>query len=203
MKKALESKKGQKRAKVVAMIIYDESAPNWKERLKSLHVPAVAIYHDKDILPETGERKKPHWHVMIKFSSPQQMQRVEEIASEIGASNGQVKRVVTMQGYARYMCHLDEKEECKHKYSIDEVECFGGMNYKAIIGKSEPKEDEEINTIKEILKYCRDNCVNSYARLINYCIENNQLWLKQLIKNGTLVDRYIKSNYWTMHNIEQ
>ena len=51
-----------------ATVIYPESAvEGWMEKLQSFHVEAlVSPLHDRDVNP-TGEKKKPHYHVLVMY----------------------------------------------------------------------------------------------------------------------------------------
>lgn len=53
-----------------ATIVYPESAPaGWKNTFDGFHLQGlISPLHDSDFDPETGERKKPHWHVLIRVS---------------------------------------------------------------------------------------------------------------------------------------
>ena len=65
-------------------VIYPESAPeDWKEILKLKGLTfAVSPLHDKDIDP-TGEKKKPHYHIIICFPGPTTDTTVNQIMKEL------------------------------------------------------------------------------------------------------------------------
>lgn len=56
------------RNRIFATVIYPESAPeNFKDIISDWHIEAfLSPLHDKDI-NATGEAKKPHYHLLVKF----------------------------------------------------------------------------------------------------------------------------------------
>ena len=53
----------------------DSSSPDWEDFLNSSGIPYTFIYHDKDTNP-TGEKKVPHYHVMICSDGPITYQKI-------------------------------------------------------------------------------------------------------------------------------
>ena len=68
-------------------IIYPESAPeNFKEIIGDWHIPAfLSPLHDKDVNPD-GEKKKPHYHLMLMFRGKKSLDQVKEIIKEVNAA---------------------------------------------------------------------------------------------------------------------
>lgn len=77
----------------------------------------VAICHDKDVCPETGELKKPHYHVIIKFC---QARWNSSIADELGITPNYMQKTGSWDNSARYLLHdgVDEK----YQYDKSELE---------------------------------------------------------------------------------
>ena len=112
-----------------SFIVYPESVcDNWINDLTEKGcVFAVSPLHDKDINP-TGELKKPHYHVLIQFDGPTTYKNVKEnICDLIGATIP--KNVISMRGYYRYLCHLDNPE--KYQYDVNDIQTYGG--YKRMV----------------------------------------------------------------------
>lgn len=142
-------------------IVYPESAPeDWIDILDSLHIPAViSPLHDDDVKEETGEIKKPHYHVTLLFDGPTTFERVAEIMTKIKAARWE--QVVSLRGNMRYMCHLDNPE--KAQYNEDDMVFLSGaqQDYEKAIELP----DSRYAVIKEIRQYVIDNDIVYYSDL--------------------------------------
>lgn len=186
------AKKKDERTRNYATVVYLDSAPeNWLDILRESKVPIfISPYHDKD-LNANGEPKKPHYHVMWLNEG----KKSEEQAREFFATFGGVglEKVISVRGYARYLCHLDNPE--KAQYSVDEVQCLGGADYFGTINLVTDK----YKAIGEMIDYCVDNQVCSYSNLLIYCRNERYDWFRVLCDNGTVVMKeFLKSLDWTM-----
>lgn len=189
IKKAAE-KKPDTRARNFATIVYPESAPeHWQETLAECFVPAfISPLHDQDINPG-GEQKKPHYHVVVMFEGKKSDAQVKEIFDAIGGVG--LERVNSIRGYARYLCHMDNPE--KAQYAPEQVRSLCGADYTGTIGLVTDK----YKAIKEIIAYCKEKDVFSYADLLEYCAEERMDWFRVLCDNGTVVIKeYLKSRSW-------
>lgn len=192
--------KSERSSRNFAFVFYEESAKsNWKQILENLHRPVFWILHDKDhiIDEETGEvrLKKPHYHVMVMYDGSRDSSVVSKVSKMCGG-NGHLEELVSKKRYARYLCHLDNSE--KYRYSFEEVKCLGGADYNKIACTAKELEQESDNKLLEIIKFCKDNKIFAYCRLIDYCVKERRDWLRILRKTGSgnLVREYIKSNCW-------
>lgn len=184
------TKSGRGRARNFATVVYLDSAPEeWYEILTELKIPAfVSPYHDKDINP-TGEEKKPHFHIMIMFEGVKTTEQAQEVFDKIGGVGLEV--VNSLRGYARYLCHLDNPE--KTQYNTEEVRSLCGADYISAIGLAIDK----YTAIRELMEFVSNNCIYSYAELLEYCAVHRQDWFRRLCDNGTyVIKEYIKSKYW-------
>lgn len=187
----MEQKKSDTRFRNWSTIVYPESAPdNWQEILQQEFIPAfISPLHDKDINP-TGEAKKPHYHIILMFEGKKSKSQVEEIFNLIGGVG--CERVKSIRGYARYLCHLDNPE--KAQYNQEEVKCLSGADYIGVIGLIIDK----YKAIREMIDYCKEYNIYSYADLMEYCMENRFDWFRVLCDNGTYpVKEYLTSRKWT------
>lgn len=181
------STKNTIRTRNYATILYTESAPsNWLDILQDLAIPCfVSPYHDSDLNP-TDEQKKPHYHIMLMFDSVKTLEQVKRVVKKFGGI--QPKRIDSVRGYARYLCHLDNPE--KFQYDIANVRAFGGADYLNTINLVTDK----YTAIADMVVYCTENNITSYAQLFMYCIQDNFAWLRVLCDCGTLViSAYLKS----------
>ncbi|MCI8403184.1 MAG: replication protein [Lachnospiraceae bacterium] len=184
------------RTRNFATVVYPESAPeDWQEILSQHHVPAfISPLHDEDMNPG-GEKKKPHYHVMIMFENVKTAEQAQAVFSQIGGVGLEI--VQSIRGYARYLCHLDNPE--KVQYSRELVRCFCGADYPAIIGLASDK----YKALVEIKDYCRDNHIYSFNKILDYAADERYDWFRILCDSGAFVIKeYLKSMYWDVHNQE-
>lgn len=182
------------RNRYFASIVYPESAKeNWKDILKDQHVRAlISPLHDKDMVDkDTGEIKKPHYHVMLLFTALKSKRQAKEIFDLIGGVG--CISVNSAPVYARYLCHLDENPLEKHIYEKSEVEEIGGADYFDLI---EMNSDRYL-IIQEMVDFCRENEIFSYARLFDYARYNETRWFRCLCDSATyVIKEYLKSRKW-------
>lgn len=106
-------------------IVYPESAPeDWIDRIRDLHLPfAISPLHDKDE-NETGETKKPHYHIIICFDGPTTRKNANRCIQSL--TNGPiVKPCRSIRGSYRYFCHLDNPE--KFQYPDSDIQVFNSF----------------------------------------------------------------------------
>lgn len=187
---------GSGRTRNFATVIYPESAPeNWQDILSEQKVPAfISPLHDKDTNP-FGEAKKPHYHVVVMYEGVKTMEQAEDLFNQIGGVGNE--KVQSIRGYARYLCHLDNPE--KYQYNQEDVRCLGGADYVSTIGLALDK----YKAIGEMIDYCIENKLTSYAALLNYCRKERFDWFRVLCDNGTVVMKeFLKSYKWSLDNDE-
>lgn len=185
-----KSSSGSGRTRNYGTVVYPESAPqDWMNILGEYCIPCfVSPLHDKDVDPGK-QPKKPHYHVMLMFDGVKTVDQAKEIFDSIGGVGCEI--VQSVRGYARYLCHLDNPE--KYQYSLDDVHCFGGADYPATIGLPTDK----YKAIGEMIDFCEDNDITSYADLLQWCRFNRMDWFRVLCDSGTFVMReYLKSKRW-------
>lgn len=184
-----------KRTKIYSAILYAEIAPpNWKEILIDQLVPAtVSPLHDKDT-DEDGNAKKPHYHVMLEFSSLKTLRQAQDVFDTIGAIRAE--SVKCKQAFLRYLCHLDQPN--KAQYNSNDVECFSGATYEI---KTEKKPLDKVQAIRDMTVFCRDNNISDYYVLYEYCADNNSDWFAVLCTSAnTTIFNYLRSKSWSKRN---
>lgn len=187
------SKRKSVEARNFATVVYPESAPeNWREILQDLKTAVfISPLHDCDCNPD-GEVKKAHYHVMLMYEGKKTLNTIRELCSTFGGVG--CEKVESKRGYARYLCHLDNPE--KAQYNPDDVTTYGGENYHVVIGTVLDK----YKAIREMIAYCKDNKIISYAELVEYCMAERDDWFRVLADNGTyMIKEYLKSKDWTMN----
>lgn len=175
-----------------ATVVYPDSEntpDDWLAILEEFKTPIlVSPLHDQDVNP-TGEPKKPHYHVIITFEGKKSKEQVKELFDLVGGVGLEI--VNSLRGYARYLCHLDNPE--KHQYEVSDVKMLSGIDFFDIIGLPTDK----YAAIAEMVDYCRNAQLYSYAQLLEYAIHERGDWFRILCDSGTLVMKeYLKSFRW-------
>ena len=182
----------QNRTRNYATVVYPESAPtNWMSILEEHCVPAfVSPLHDKDVDSE-NKPKKEHYHVMILFEGCKTKEQAQEIFDSIGGVG--VEAVKNSRAYARYLCHLDNKD--KYQYDIEAVISLSGADYNIMISLAKDK----YTAIGEMIEFCLANDMISYAMLLLYAKKNRFDWFKILCDSGSItMVQFLKSRSWEL-----
>lgn len=147
-----------------SFIVYPESAEeNWKEKLQLLGCElAISPLHDKDLWThdsseivdeetgeiveekgsryKCGEKKKPHWHCIIKFEKTIKYREANNIIRAI--TNGPyLQKCMSLKGQYEYFTHMNNPD--KYQYEKSEIEKYNNF----II---EPTQTDRIIMIDEI-----------------------------------------------------
>lgn len=182
-----------KRTRNYATVVYPESAPeNWIMKLQEQCVPAlISPLHDKDINAD-GTPKKEHYHVMLMFDGVKTERQAKEVFEVIGGVG--IEALKCARAYARYLCHLDNPD--KAQYEISDVISCAGVDYLTIINIASNK----YVAIGEMLEFCLENCIYSYADLLLYAKNNREDWFVVLCSSSTVtITQFLKSKYWDDH----
>lgn len=180
----------EKRTRNWATVVYPESAPdNWKIFLEEQHVPAlISPLHDRDINAD-GTLKKEHYHIMLLFDGVKTREQAAEVFHIIGGVGAEP--VKSARAYARYLTHMDNPE--KAQYDSNEVITYSGANYNILTSLAADK----YSAIGEMIDYCMENSIVSYAELLLFAKNNRQDWFRVLCDNGTVtLVQFLKSRYW-------
>lgn len=179
----------QKRTRNFATVVYptsEKTPENWQDILREQIIPAfISPLHDKD-KNTTGEVKKAHYHIIIMFEGVKTIEQAREVFDLIGGVG--IEPIKSIRAYVRYLCHLDNPE--KAQYSIEDVICCSGADYQSMI---ESPQDKYI-LLGEIMDYCEQKDIVSYAELLKYARENNRAWFIVLCDNTLPVVQYLKSS---------
>ncbi len=179
--------------------VYVESAPeDWLKKVSDLHTPGfISPIHDKDVYEEDaldgsykkGDTKKPHYHLMFMFEGKKSIEMVSELFKYFGGVG--CFKVNSIRAYARYLCHLDNPE--KVLYDIADVTSFGGADYLAVIDLPE----EKYKHISEMMFFCVEHEVYSFAELSMYAMVHRQDWFRILVdKNTHFIKEFLKGRQW-------
>ena len=187
------------RKHVFTFLLYpDDIVPDWRDYFSSLLIPiCVSPLHDKDVSAD-GKPKKPHYHVVVDFGqNKKSLAQLHTLFDGLGPgvciapirSNGLCDSWVSCKRtMIRYLVHADNPD--KAQYSTNDISVFGGFDFWSIFNSSSNKYD----TIRNIIKFCRDQGIDSFDELFDYCMEYNEMWFMTLCDSGVyLVKEYLKS----------
>lgn len=140
-------------------VFYPESAPGkWREIIDGWHVQALVILHDQD-------GKKPHYHLLLMFSSMKSLPQVHAMTDQLGSK--ELQPSFDMRASARYLLHLDHPD--KFQYRLEALESFSGAS---ALDLTSPIGDPSA----EIIAWVRDQGVMEYSSLIDYCLDQKREW---------------------------
>lgn len=182
------------RTRNFATVVYTESASeNWRDLLASNYVPAfISPLHDRDI-QDNGELKKPHYHIMIMFDSVKTSEQAKEVFKSFGGVGCEVLK--SSRAYARYLCHLDDKD--KAQYKIEDVECLCGADYESVIALTIDK----YVALAEMEEFVEKYDIVSFFLLSRYATKHRSDWSRVLKDSGAVYMReYLKSRKWSKDN---
>lgn len=136
--------------------------------------------HDKDVNDETGEKKKPHYHVLVMYDGNTTYKNIKEnICDKL---NGTIPLpCLSVRGTYRYHLHLDNPE--KYQYDDRDRQFFCGFDR----SKTEALTLTEVNKyIREIHSFINDNNILEYADLCNCFLENGEYQMYEIASSHTV-----------------
>lgn len=179
-----------KRSRNWLAVVYPESLPpNWESLLiENYQVEFVCSpLHEFD-LNEDGSSKKPHYHLIIVFSSGKTYEQCKEITDFLNAPIPQP--CISIKGAIRYLIHLDNPE--KFQYNQDDIRVFGGLDISYAFALSDTT---RYYIIRDICDYIKNADVQDFSELVDYALYNEfNTWLPVIVdKNSYFLNTYIKS----------
>ena len=154
------------------LILYDESDNlNFKEKIEKIKCyEYLYIKHNKDIIPATGEVKKTHYHVVIKFKN---YKWLNSLSQELEIPSNYFEPVRNLNNILCYLIHF--KEENKYHYDICEVK--GSPVFKdklvKIINNFDSTEEEKISLIFNFISL--QNKKINFSDLVDFVLKKG-LW---------------------------
>ena len=180
------------RSKTWVFIGYPESMPeDWKTKLQDMMI-AVSPLHDKDVNPD-GEMKKPHYHIVLRYSSNKSY---NQVCKDIEPFNGSIpQKIKSMKGQIRYLVHADNAEKAQYKQS--DILVIGGWDITQYFTLTQA---DRHNHIADMMDFVDDNGIMEFNGLLRYARKHRRDdWFPLLCDNSAYVmDKYICSirNEW-------
>lgn len=125
------------------------------EKLKSGGYDFAAILHDSDVYEsdgadhKKGDLKKPHWHVVIRFS-PNAVWSTA-VAQDLGIEHNYLEKCRNLNKALLYLVHKDNPD--KYQYDLGDV--FGSQSLITVLSKLLSEEDEGLRVLS-IVKMVED-----------------------------------------------
>lgn len=182
----------EKRKRNWTFVVYADSAPeNWVDLLREQQIPAfISPFHDCDTNPD-GEKKKPHWHVILMFSGFKTEEQAQEVSNL--CSGVKVQVVKDIVGACRYLCHMDNPE--KAQYSVGDVISIAGADYIEKVSKA----CDTDKALDEMLDWCAQNTCYSFKKLTDYARKNRSDWFRVLSASRTVfLTAWLRSYEWEL-----
>lgn len=185
-------------------VFYPDSVnPDYLDILKSMHIPfLISPLHDQD-LTASGEKKKPHYHLVIDYSETKTKKSREQF-TEIMERLGSVAIspidyeffCVNRRLCYRYLCHLDDAN--KTQYDHNEVIMYGfSDSYESVIFS---ERDIKTGVIPAMINFIVTNHITLYCDFALYCTLNEPEWNEALFRHTRYITEFIKSySYYCKH----
>lgn len=185
-----KTKQPYKRGRNWGIVVYPESLPkNWKEIISTEPV-AISPLHDKDVNPD-GEKKKPHYHLVLNYKGNKSFEQIDEIARALKAPIPQ--RISSLTGAVRYLTHMDNPE--KYQYDTADIQTFGGFDLESCLALST---GDKRQSLRDMLNFISENDITHLKDFADYCMSEDAPagWFELLTERNTLfIKEYIKSNW--------
>lgn len=171
-----------------ASILYTESCvADIESALLALKVPcALSPLHDRDICDETGELKKPHYHLLLHYTSLKSQRQIKEDLEPLRAVGAE--RVRDLRAYARYLIHIDDPD--KAQYDIQDLRVFNGFDIRKYFEETKIGIDAGF---AELVKIALEQGYTEYCSLVTYCLECDAELLPICRKSAYALTSFLRS----------
>lgn len=170
-------------------IVYDESVnPDYLRILEESGIEAViSPLHDKDKVsddPDCQEYKKPHRHVILKYSGLKSRKQVKEFVSAFGGVGAEA--IKSMPGSVQYLWHANNPE--KAQYDKNDCVCLNGFR----LEKYMPKLDRD-DGYCQVIGYIEENDITHYSALMRDIIKDRPDLINTCRRDSYAIVNYLKS----------
>lgn len=182
------------KARAWTIVVYPDSAPeNWLELVEELAIPcAISPLHDKDV-NATGEPKKAHYHVILRWENTTTFSNVKHIADMLNAPIP--KKVESIVGMYRYLTHEDNPD--KAQYNSSDVKTMSGFDLHIFETMRTGEIERVVQEVEDIID---ENNITEYYSLIKFLKAQNKHKHAYVVRGKTLYfTSYINSR---RHNKE-
>lgn len=182
------------RSRTLMLMLYPDN-PEHKSAVDSIRESDIAyamILHDKDTWssedeienPEhkAGEVKKPHWHIVLRFSNPCWN---TSVCTRFGIEGRFCKNADSCDEALEYLVHKNHPD--KYQYHADDVTGDLSSRLVMLLGKDGKTEDEQVLEILDFIEM--SECHVTYSALVRWACESGHYgYLRQ---GGSLLCRVL------------
>lgn len=174
------------------------------------------ILHDSDIIEETGEYKKPHYHLWLEFPQSVRDRDIIPLLVASGSNGSAISKQKTDRNFLAYLTHdTSNSFEIKAHYekeniftNIEEQE-FNEMYYEAVSKIKKPNRQKQkvldtaryMKSIFDILEENKD--ITSFFGLVQFLLSDGDMELLDYVSNKTYFLKNILHHYFTYNSIYQ
>lgn len=152
------------RARNFNLILYDEdethrSALDYIQK----NLDYAKILHDRDVDDLTGEIKKPHYHIVLRF---QNAKWNTSLAEDLGITQNYIEESRSLKRSLLYLIHFYDED--KYQYELNDVDGPLRKRLEEIIKNGEKTENEKMQELIDFI----DNFDSeiSIPQFIRYCV---------------------------------
>lgn len=152
------------RARNFNLILYDEDETH-KKALEYIekNFDYAKILHDRDVEETTGEIKKAHYHIVIRF---QNAKWNTSLAEDLKITQNYIEESRSLKRSLLYLIHYYDED--KYQYVLDDVEGPLKKRLQEIIKNSEKTENEKMQELIDYIDSCQFEIIIS--QFIRYCV---------------------------------
>lgn len=170
-----------------ATVIYDESVnPDYLRIIEESGIQAiVSPLHDKDkISDDSDEFKKPHRHIIFKFSGMKSRKQVKEFISSFGGVGAE--DIKSMPGSVQYLWHMNSPD--KAQYRKDDCICINGFDLERYM----PEMDKNVGFC-EVLQYIEQNDEVYFSSLMRNIVKDRPELVPICRRDSYSIVNYLKA----------
>lgn len=171
-----------------AFVGYPESLPkDWVEQIKMSGLKcAISPLHDKDINAD-GEKKKPHYHIILVYSGPTTYNNVATFTQSLNATAP--IPLEQIRGYYNYLTHKDNPE--KYQYDSKDIVLVNGFN---VTDFMELTKSELLDLQNQLMDLIDDCGFLEYSDFLFYVRKNCSRDLNEVANSNTILfNAYLRS----------
>lgn len=168
-------------------VIYQESVdPDYLRIIEESGVQAVVSpLHDRDKVNDNGEEfKKPHYHIILKFSGMKSRKQVKEFIASFGGVGAE--DIKSMPGSVQYLWHMNSPD--KAQYNKDDCVCLNGFDLERYM----PEMDKNFGFC-EVISYIEANDEIHFSSLMRSLIKERPDLVPVCRRDSYSIVNYLKS----------
>ena len=183
------------------LLLYPEEDITHKKAIEYIktNYDYALIVHDKDFYSDTGEIKKSHTHLVVKFNNAKWN---TAIAKELGITTNYIQNCRNFNLALNYLIHYND--DTKYQYSIDEVQGNLKKKLEKIIKNDNKDENDKL---LELINYIENyNGIIEESEFMKYSANigmwdvarRSTIWFLRLIEKHNYL--YKTRDNTTSHN---